>query len=335
LLLDANRKTSHLNIMPNQVTEAKFIELMAHGRSFLEKTASGEIMHRQNAGYYFASEASNSLKNVFGDFIACLTDFYDCPRTWERATKKDGKKIQLANVCMNLLAGSTFDYLGKLVSDENIMGGFASRIIYVVSKNKVVEDQLFQLGGSSDKEKEERKIFRDAMIDDLVQISKMVGPMHADAEFGKAWEAWYPDYERKRRALDSEKAQSILARTNTNVLKVAMLLSAAESNDRMLKIHHWERALQLVDGIQAQTPSIFRQAKATSSEKKPGNTTSAVINAVIAAPGINVDRLKSKLTATGHNFNQVEQTVKALIGTGLLGVRGSGIEVLGNPNDYL
>ena len=157
ILQDMNARTSSLNIIPSQVTEAKFIDLMSAQTVF----EYGTQMIYQSAGYYFASEASNSLKNVFGDFIACLTDFYDCPPFWEKATKKDDK-ITLRNVSLNLLAGSTFDYLSKLVTDDNIMGGFASRLIYVVHREKLVRKQKFQLGGTNSDVTGERKadIFR-------------------------------------------------------------------------------------------------------------------------------------------------------------------------------
>lgn len=336
LLQEANKKTSNLNIMPNQVTEAKFIELMGNGRSFTERRGEKEIIHRQNAGYYWASEASNSLKNVFGDFIACLTDYYDCPPNWERATKKDGKPIRLTNVCMNLLAGSTFDYLGKLVSDENIMGGFASRLIYVVSKNKQVNVQPFQLGGFDAKVEAERRIYREALIEDLSAIARMVGPMSAEPAFGRAWEAWYPEFETARRKLESEKTQSILARTNTNILKVAMLLSAAESDDRILKLRHWERAMELVQKLQTEAPGVFRQARAQSSQKSAGNLASIILHAIESSPGVDFETLKGRIVAKGHQMRNIDETISALTACGAICRDGSGKpKILGDPNNYL
>lgn len=322
VLQEANRKTSSLNIMPSQVTEAKFIELMGHGRSFIDRSAGKEITVFQNAGYYFASEASNSLRNVFGEFIACLTDFYDCPDTWERATKKDGKKISLRNVCMNILAGSTFDYLGKLVSDENIQGGFASRIIYVVHSEKLVRDQKFQMGLDS-AEKEERSRFRDALVRDLVDINRLTGPMTADAEFGRAWEAWYPKYEETRQSYASEKLQSLLARTNTNVLKVSMLLCASEGTDRVMRLKHWEKALELVSAANAQVPGIFVEAKAAQGARAGGDTLSnLLISLVKKRPGILETDLKAVVTSSGHPATAVGGVFTALITRGLL-VRGN------------
>jgi len=341
LLKDVSRKTGTLNILPSQVTEAKFIEMMGHGRSFMDTSTGKELMVFQNAGYYYASEASNSLRNIFGDFIACLTDFYDCPPYWERATKKDGKPIALKNVCMNLLAGSTFDYLGKLVSDENIQGGFASRLLYVVQQESVIKEQQYA-SGQDPEIRGLREKYRAALIEDLTQISTMSGPMIATPEFGKAWEAWYPEHQRHVQGFKSEKLQSILARTNTNVLKVSILLSAAESNDRTLKLHHFEKAVELVESLNAKVPDIFLEAKAAQGSKGPGATlASVVLSHVKKNPHATRDSIRNAVVATGLNKLNVDQMVDALIGSGTLGTgaaiagRGVNIVLKGNAEDHL
>lgn len=341
LLKEVSRRTSTLNIMPNQVTEAKFIELMGFGRSFMDTSGGKEITVFQNAGYYYASEASNSLRNIFGDFIACLTDFYDCPSLWERATKKDGKRITLRNVCMNLLAGSTFDYLGKLVSDENIQGGFASRLMYVVQSDNVVREQKFGSGQDAETRKL-RSVYREALIEDLIQIGKLTGPMTADPEFGQAWEAWYPEHQKKVHAYKSEKLQSILARTNTNVLKVSMLLSASESNDRILKCKHFEKAVEMVESLNAKIPDIFLTAKASQGTKAGGNTLSSVIiNHIKLNHDATIDSVTNAAVAAGHQLLTVTNNINALIGSKMLAtgaaIAGQGVRLVikGNTNDHL
>lgn len=341
LLREMNRKAMTLNIMPTQVTEAKFIELMGHGRSFVDRSIAGkEFTVFQNSGYFFASEASNSLRNIFGEFIACLTDFYDCPEFWERATKKDGKKIVLKNVCMNILAGSTFDYLGKLVSDENIQGGFASRLLYVVHSDKMIRDQKFQ-SGTNVEDAALRKEYRAALVHDLGLINQMTGPMHADAEFGAAWEEWYPRSEKVRQEYESEKLQSILARTNTNVLKVSMLLSAAESGDRMLRLRHWHKAVELVEKVNSHIPEIFMQAKANQAPGRGGNgLTAAIILALRGQQNPTQESVRSRLVIAGHASHLIDSTIQAMLNQGALrtgsAVAGHGVTLIvnGNANDH-
>ena len=340
LLHEMNRKASTLNIMPSQVTEAKFIELMGTGRSWIDRSSGKELMVFQNSGYYFASEASNSLRNIFGEFLACLTDFYDCPAFWERATKKDGKKIVLKNVCMNILAGSTFDYLGKLVSDENIQGGFASRLLYVVHSEKLVRNQRWQ-NGTTELDKSLRLEFRKGLVSDLAEINKMSGPMHADEEFGAAWEAWYPTFEEKRQAYKSEKLQSIVARTNTSVLKVSMLLSAAESDDRVLRLRHWNKAVELVEGLNAFIPEIFMEAKAAQAPGKAGNGLTNFLISAVKKERLTEGMLHARAVSAGHSSGTVSALIKSLIADGTFGqgpaVAGHGVTLLlkGDPNNHL
>lgn len=337
LLIEVNRKTQSLNIMPNQVTEAKFLELMGSGRSFMDKSSGRDLTIFQNAGYYFASEASMDLRDIFGSFIACLTGFYDCPTLWKKATKGSGE-LTLKNVCMNLLAASTFDYLGKLVSDENIQGGFASRLLYVIDKEPSIKVQTWQSGMKGSAAREE---FRAALVSDLTAIHKMTGPMHATPEFAKAWEDWHPKFQAYKNSLASEKLQSIIARTNTSVFKISMLLSAAESDDRTLKIHHFEKAIDLVEGLNKNIPDIFREAKAAQGPGRPGTgLANQILKVVLATPGISQEALAGSLAIMGHSKGMIESVISGLKVDGILGagsasVGGISLIVKGNPNKYL
>lgn len=311
LLQDVVQKGNKINILPSQVTESKFFSLMAEQSIFRYMREGKEIMVSQSAGYYYASEASNELKNVYGDFTAALTAFYDCPNTWERATQIRGE-TKLSNICLNLLAASTFDYLGKLVTDDNIMGGFASRLIYVVQRNSEVKEQRFQSGLSNTATITKARLeFRQKLVEDLIEIHKLVGAFSATPEFAAAWEKWYPVYEKKRRSMESEKLQSLLVRTNTNILKVSMLLSAAESDDKLLKIHHWEQALALAATNEKELPSIFRQAKSQDTNSQSG-LNQAIYRLFEMRPVMTIPDLKARLVNMGFDTRKVDHTVAML-----------------------
>lgn len=326
LLNDLNRKSNILNIMPSQVTEAKFIELMGQGRSFthrwteekVNEDGTKQLLPRemtvlQNSAFYFASEASASLRNIYGEFIACLTDFYDCPPSWKRATKKDGRPITLTNVCLNLIAGSTFDYLGRLVTDENIEGGFASRVLYVVYDSREVRDLEFQQGLADKEQLALRDEYRTALVEDLVSISKITGPFVTEPAYGDAWKTWYPKFEAYRLSLENEKLQSLLARTQMNIFKVSMLLSAAESDARILTAAHFERARELVEGVNAQIPSIFQEAKAKQGPKGSPGALTAFILAAVNRGNATRESIVSAAVTSGYGVRTVEDTFNALM----------------------
>lgn len=330
LLTELHSREGKLNIIPSQVTEAKFIELMGNAVPFEQ----GTKIHYQSAGYYWASEASNSLKAVYGDLLPCLTDFYDCPQFWEKATKKDDK-LTLRNVCLNLLAGSTFDYLGKMVTDENIMGGFASRLIYVVHRDKLTRNQQFQLGGADDSKA--RSEYRRALIEDLSQIHNMIGAFTATREFGRAWEEWYPRFEARRQDIQSEKLQSLLVRTNTNAIKCAMLFSAAESNDRELRIEHWDHAITLLEPIEAALPGIFQQTRAQDT-KSQGGINAAIEVQFLTKEAISMSELRRNMGEGNFDPRAITNTIEFMLSTGKLysvGAHGSDmvVKLLSNSND--
>lgn len=331
LLKELQAREGQLNMLPNQVTEAKFIEMMGHSSSF---DIAGKI-YFQSAGFYWASEASNSFKPVYGDLIPCFTDFYDCPPYWKKATKKDNE-TGLENVALSLLAGSTFDYLAKLVTDENIMGGFASRLIYVVHREKLIRRQKFQLGGMNEAAFAKRIDYRDALMQDLSAIHKMKGPFAATPEFEAEWEKWYPEFEEKRQSIESEKMQSLLVRTNTNVLKVSMILSACESDERILKLHHWKKALELVETNSKDLPVIFQDAKSNDTQSQSG--LNAAVLSKLRKGEIDLNVLRSNLMNKGFNPANIDQTLLFYKNSGKLrSVRMSGsaeiVKWSGNTSD--
>jgi hypothetical protein len=334
LLEDANRKLGGtVNVLPNQATEAAFIKLLGMGRSF----QMGTKIVFQNAAFYRAAEASASLRNIYGEFLACLTDLYDCPNKWARATIKDGiKPIELKNICMNLLAASTFDYLGELVNDKNIMGGFASRLLYILSQKREVTAQRFQNGGQTEAIKKEREVYRAALVEDLCSIHRMMGSMQADDEFKAAWESWYVEFETKRRAYQSEKLQSLLVRTNLHMLKVSQILSACESDDRILRKRHWDQALALVEPAMANVPMIFRESRAAQVDG-PGkikNIPHAIINSIMKNPGITQEMLRAGLQFNGANLRDVDNIISGMLIAGKIRLNGTKFEILGDSDHH-
>lgn len=331
LLDEANRKLGGtINMLPNQATEAAFIKLLGNGRTF----TIGTRIVLQNAAFYRAAEASASLRNIYGEFLACLTDLYDCPNKWARATVKDGPNpVELKNVCVNLLAASTFDYLGELVNDKNIQGGFASRLIYVLSRKTEVTAQRFQNGGTNDSMKQERADYRRALVEDLCKIHQMLGSMTADEEFKGAWETWWVESETKRKAYP-EKLQSLMVRQNLHMLKTSMLFSACESDDRILRKQHWDQALALVEPAMQNIPSIFRESRAAAIDGgRIKNIPHAIFNA-LEKNDHTKESLRVQLMRAGASLRDIDNMIAGLISTRQIHVVDGKLKVLGDSNNH-
>lgn len=334
LLQDMNTETGGgMHMIPSQVTEAKFIDLMSQSQPLEIGT---KVMYH-SSGYYFASEASNSLKNVYGDFIGCITDFYDCPKFWEKATQKDGK-LTLTNVCFNLLAGCTFDYLSKLVTDDNIMGGFASRVTYIIFQDDISRQAKFQ-SGHGGQDSPERLAYRANLIEDLGQIHKLKGAFQGTDEFAACYEAWYPKYEAERNAIKSEKMKSLLVRKETALMKLCMILSASEGDDLLLKPHHWETALEMIDEVEKDLPAMLRESKSRQTDKQDG-LNQAIFRFFVEHNGeVLQPMLTSHLMLRGFQPERVAGTLTAMVRDETIMMLKQGDNVLFtllvDPNAYL
>lgn len=325
------RHVKGLKFIPAQVTEAKLVDLMTEQSSF----NLGTKQFFQSAGYFYASEASNSLKNIYGDFIACLTDFYDCPAIWEKATKKDDR-VTLTNICLNMLAGCTFDYLSKLVTDDNIMGGFASRLLYVIYDEK--RERASTWGEVNNK----TESVRADLIHDLNMIHRMTGPYYADDEFKARYQEWFPQHDRKRQSLESEKLQSIMVRESNNVIKMCMICAASESNEMILRARHWDRALALVDSIKDQLPKMLRVSQAQSGTNTEQRSINMTIMQTFDKEGksLTLDKIIMNVVGKGYPVYKVKDTVVAMINGGILSKKNNeaGKMVLTletDPNNHL
>ena len=325
------REIKGINFIPSQVTEAKFVDLMSE-QSHFEMNGRNYL---QSAGYFYASEASNSLKNHYGDFLACITDFYDCPAIWEKATKKDDR-ITLTNVCFNLLAGCTFDYLGKLVTEENIMGGFASRLIYVINDKEMDRDPVW---GMQDKKEDGTK---QKLIEDLQDIQRMCGQFTADDEFKEIWKTWFRQNDKAMRGVKSEKMRSLMARKSPNLIKVSMIMSAVESSDKVLRARHWSKALELVTHVEKELPLVIQETMTGPSPHDDQRNLNVAItsNFVGVSTGLPLQEIVSKALVRGFRNDRIQATIRSMMENGQMRyetVEGKGrvIKLLMDPQEYM
>lgn len=324
-------KDPEIRIFPEQSTAAAFVKQMTETRTY---ERNGKI-HFQSPAYLCFSEASNSaLQNLYGDYVACLTEFYDCPGNWQKNTIGGGlHKVQNASVSM--LAGSTFDYLSKLVTKDNIMGGFASRLFYVAQHDAIKRVAKFE-GGQLEASVEGKELDPEVekmLIEDLNRIHQLQGHFSAEPDFGKMWEDWFNKHDAKMQAEENEVYRSVLARKMTNTMKVTMLLSASESDDLMLKVRHWEKALGFTDEIDETVYETFIKGRSQNLGKQDG-IVAYILREV--GRGSTKAKINKELTVKGAHPDEIQKTLKALIESGAIVSAPQGKLYLNiDPKSYL
>jgi len=321
----------HFRIIPNQATEPALIDMM----KIIEKyplPVDPNILLSQSAGFFYASEASASaLQNTCGDFVAAMTAFYDCPRYFRKKTKGEKDETVIENSCMNMLAGSTFNYLKTLVNEQSVLGGFASRLIYVVESERTVKHTKW--GESRDFNSDMGR----KLVADLAEINKLVGPMRPTQGFTECWEAWKPEFDQFIIDLSSERRESINSRKGTNLLKLSMILSVSESDDLVLTEKHFEQALGIIEDVYKDTASILTAAALADKTSQAGVT--QLVGQTLKKNGgsLPMKTLKNLCLGNGNDLQMISHTIDFMLGSGAIQldpVNGRVLIVV-DPDTYL
>lgn len=321
-------ETKKIRIMPNKSSDAALVEEMVRSKnSFLYK----DRIQYHCSGFFFASEASDSFAEVYGDITGTMTSLYDCNKMWKKTLKSSGESV-IQNACFNMLAGTTFQFLGNLVTKQNVTGGFASRIIYVKGEKAKPSRRTF-LTDFEDID-EAKQAYEMSLVNDLKRINEMVGPFSSTPEFREAWAEW--DYENQVRQseMSSEIMQSLVVRTSTLMDKLCMILSASESSDRIVRLSHFKKAKQLIIDTQEDLAGLFLAARANNTETADG-LKSAFFGKLSQGKPVSREDLTASLVLAGYDVRKVQSFVQTAIENKIVRLSGGLLELLINPNDHL
>jgi hypothetical protein len=315
-------------IIDDQVTEPAFVKLMSITQA-MQLSATQVLQH--SSGFFHASEASSSaLQNTHGNFIATVTGFYDCPRVFRKTTLSGGS-LEFRNVCFSMLAGATFDYLKNLVNETSVMGGFASRVMYVVNKERMIREPKW--GASSFEDTETQ----DKLFQDLCEIHRLQGHFTPSPGFVKAWEDFQPESDRLLIGLNSPRLESLAARRSNHVTKVAMLLSIAESNNLNLERRHWDRALEYVEDVMKDNAFILSQGAMADKMSQSGIT--QTIGHILKKNGgkLQMTMLKRFAMSGGSPVDNITKTIDYMLSAAWIKYDTSSglVELLVDPDGYL
>lgn len=311
--LDILHDECRLNVLPAQTTEAKLIDLMGKKTKAVYEP-DGSIVYDSSSVFY-ASEASNSLKAIYGEFVSTITDFYDCPDLWSKGTMKDGEK-KYQNICLNMIAGSTPNFLNKLITGDNIEGGFASRNIYVI-QNQLIHRKS-QWGNKA--ESQDAKAIEKLLAEDLLAISQLRGPVLPTSECLSAYEKWRDEVDMQVQTHPSPTMCALLSRKATAVTKLMMILSVSARQDRVVELKHFEEAVALYETTEKDLPQMIGNTQ--SMDTNPTRAINQMILNLFRQN--NTDRIHKKefrrLSITNFPHYQITRAINDMNQTGVLQV---------------
>lgn len=323
LLYGLGLSNRDFKIMEGITTQAGLCERMEQ----FAKAPDGSLY---SSIYIIGSEASDSaLKNHADDFRSTACAMYDCEHLYEKTLKS--KSYSIPNPVMNLIAGSTFDFLGTIVDQNSVMGGLASRFTYVIDEKDLPED-----AGLGQSARPANVAMQTQLTEDLVLINKLHGPFKFDRPALILHKEWWSAYRKDFKAVESERMRSLLVRKPMLIKKLMMLFSVAERNDLGVTLEHMERAIKAVDEVTENCSRVISSAMISNRDSQAG--INQLILEVLQKSGgkMRIATLKNKIMRQGSEAIRVEPTLKLLAEAQAISFEGAAdVRLLIDPRSVL
>lgn len=211
------------------------------------------VTHIQCALTLEASEFGNLLDPQDRGFIDLLVHLWDgSDKPFRKLTKSAGNDT-IENPYINLIACTTPAWIAGNFPEYVIGGGFTSRclFIYADKKEKLVPypSTTVPPGLSSMREK---------LIEDLVHISTLTGPYTLTAGAMDWGVQWYDRHNaRKDKMTADDRLGGYLARKQTHLHKIAMILAASKRDALLIEESDLCEAELMIDTLELDMPKVF------------------------------------------------------------------------------
>lgn len=200
-----------------------------------------------------ASEFGTFLNPNDREMINVLVDLWDGQiKVWEKLTKTQGAD-KVENPWINIAACTTPGWIAGNFPEYLIGGGFTSRCVFVYARDK----RKLVAYPSRDLPPEFLDLQR-KLVHDLEAISLLRGPFVLSPQAIEWGTDWYAEhYKSKPKHLDNERFAGYIARKQTHIHKLAMVLSAAYKNELVIAKQDLEQAAAIVTALEADMPQVF------------------------------------------------------------------------------
>lgn len=203
------------------------------------------------------SELGTFLKPDDKALISFLTDVWDGKeRPFAHDTGYSGK-IKVENPWLNVIGATTPEWLQDNFPVSMLQQGIGSRIVFVYGETKrhlTAYPSRAQKLRTLDWADTEKKL-----IEDLVAISKLIGPVELTDEAYKWGEDWYQKLNNSGRTqqMASSRYSGYFARKQTHLHKLAMVLCAAQRDTLLIEREDLEMADKILETTEHSMIKVF------------------------------------------------------------------------------
>ena len=244
------RRVPGIKFGPDVVTWPALVSAFAESTEGFEHDGA---MYPMSAMTLESSEFGNLLNPQDKEMVDLLVSLWDGKQgSFEKSTKHSGKDT-VENPWINLIACTTPAWIAGNFPEYMVGGGFTSRTIFVYADAK--QRYVAYPGLRVPKDLEAQAT---ALVDDLEDISKLHGEYKltkAAVDFGEEW--YHQHYSVRAANLDPERFGGYIARKQTHIHKLAMVLSASQGDSMLITPEHLATAHQMVTDLEPDMQFVF------------------------------------------------------------------------------
>lgn len=251
IAMDLLRKIPGVKFGPQMVTWPALVKAFSDSR---EEFEWNQEFHPQCALTLESSEFGNLINPADREMIDLLVTLWDSKQGgFNKVTKMSGSD-EVVNPWINMIACTTPAWIEGNFPEYVIGGGFTSRCLFVYAEHKeklvaypstVIPAEMLEVQA--------------ALVQDLEHIANnVVGPFSLSPEAIIWGEEWYrTHYEKPPETLTDDRFAGYLARKQTHMHKVAMVLSASRSDKRVISTEDLYTSAQMLGQLEKDMPKVF------------------------------------------------------------------------------
>ena len=305
--------------LPDSVTFEKLVNEFCE--PYVTKTIdhpSGVGKYSYSAAYFCLEELASLFRREKSEDVArFLLNLYD-NEPFEYATKKNGQSL-LHNSCLNLLAGTTLEFIRSSEKSGMLGEGLFSRmfIVHAEEPRHVRYDYGTMTAAQAESLLQLQK--------HVALLSQLSGRIIETPDVMEYMEAWWQLEAKRLSIYRADKLGDYFSRRKIHVKKLAAAIHFAESFDLTIPLATWIKAIELVRSLE---PNIIKIARRT------GRSLSyiaqeKVLHLLRRAPDNTLPTQTVYLElSTDLSFYDIKQLLELLLQAGLINENAGQIKLL-------
>jgi len=256
------RKSTSINISKNLIRD-NFKNLILPDE--FSQEALMEYMDKESSkGLIVWSEFGSFLKATQKQYMVGIKEFfadlYDCPESKKRLLK--GSKYEVKKPFINILTATTLDWFVRSIQESDIRGGFLTRFIYIIAKEKD-KRKLIAFPPYADREKYKR------LKDKLIKVSQIKGVANFSPKAKDLYKKWLINHESSLEKLDnSTGVSSFFARLGVYCLKLSIIFQISSNYKIEVKLNAMRRAISFIEKVKYNIYTLLKEEITFSREER-------------------------------------------------------------------